>query len=120
MTQCGAEYEYLTVGNAGMKSSRFTSAMRCMLRYLGEGLMWMGVPFGMDAAVAAEITARARRRAMHTTGQGTGQGTGHTAGRASGRTPGLGSVREHPDQLSTRPLSSAERAEWAALVERLR
>lgn len=57
---------------------------------------------------------------MHTTGQGTGQGTGHTTGRASGRTPGLGSVREHPDQLSTRPLSSAERAEWAALVERLR
>lgn len=112
MTQCGAEYEYLTVGNAGMKSSRFTSAMRCMLRYLGEGLMWMGVPFGMDAAVAAEITARARRRAMHT--------PGHTTGRARGRGSGLGNVREHPDQLSMRPLSSAERAEWAALVERLR
>lgn len=116
MTQCGAGYEFLTVGNTGMKSSRFTSAMRCMLRYLGEGLMWMGVPFGMDAAVAAEITVRARRRAIHTTGRAAGR----APRRAAGRTPGPGNAREHPDQLSMRPLSSAERAEWAALVERLR
>lgn len=78
-----------------MKRLRFKSAMRSMLYFLGEGLMWMGVPFGMDAAVAAEISkARTTTR--------------------------LCNAWEHPDELFMTPLSRSERAEWAALVERLR
>jgi hypothetical protein len=83
-----------------MKGPRFKSAMRSILDYVGEGLMWMGVPFGMSAEVAAEISTCARRRAKSTTR--------------------LDNVREHPDQLSTTPLAIAESAEWADLVERLR
>ena len=96
-------YEYLKVRNTRMKGPGFKSAMRFILDYVGEGLMWMGLgmgpPFEMSATVAAETT-RARRRARSTTR--------------------LGNVWEHPDQLSMTPLSRAERAEWAALVERLR
>ena len=84
-----------------MKGSRFKSAMRSMLYYLGEGLIWAGVPFGLDAAVTAEIMSTcAKRRAKPATL--------------------LDNVREHPDQLSMTRLSRAEHAEWAALVERLR
>jgi hypothetical protein len=82
-----------------MKGPRFKSAMRSILYSLGEGLIWMGVPFGLDAAVVAEISNCSRRRATPTTR--------------------LGNVREHPDQLSMTPLSRAERAEWTTLVERL-
>lgn len=78
-----------------MIGPRFKSALRTMLYCLGEGLMWMGVPFGMDAGVAAEVT-RTRSAGRHC------------------------NSCEHSDQLSMKPLSRAERAEWAALVERLR
>jgi hypothetical protein len=83
-----------------MRAPRFKSAMRSMLYSLGEGLIWMGVPFGLDAAVVAEISTYARRRATPTTQ--------------------LDNVRAHPDPLSMTPLSRAERAEWTILVERLR
>lgn len=83
-----------------MKGARFKSAVRSMLHSLGEGVIWMGVPFGLDAAVVAEISTYSRRRASPAT-------------RPS-------NVRDHPDQLSVTPLSRAERAEWATLVERLR
>ena len=83
-----------------MKGPRWKSAMRSILNYFGRGLIWMGVPFRMDAAVADEMSSHAR----------------HPARSASW----LDNVSEHPDQLTMTPLSSAERAEWAALVERLR
>jgi len=83
-----------------MKGARFKSAMRAVLRHLGEALMWVGVTFGMDGSVAAEISTRARRRA--------------------GQAAMLDNAGEHADQLSMTPLSRAERAEWATLVERLR
>jgi hypothetical protein len=74
--------------------------MRAILDYCGEGLLWMGVLFGMSAEVAAEINSYARRR---------------TPSDAE-----LGDIREHPDQRSMVSLSIAERVVWAELVERLR
>jgi hypothetical protein len=79
---------------------RFKSAIRAILSCLSEGLIWVGISFGVDATVGAEISTHAKRRARPITA--------------------LDNVREHPDQLSVTPLSTAERAEWAALVERLR
>jgi hypothetical protein len=90
----------MLVRNAGMQGSRLRSALRSTLHYLGAGLMWVGVSFGLDSFVAAEAIDFAR-------------GTARPAIQ-------LGKVPDHPDQLLMTPLSSAERAEWAALVERLR
>jgi len=81
-----------------MKGSWLKSAMRTLLIYVGEALMWTCVPFGMDAAVAARISVRIRAR---------------SAAR-------LSDMRRNPDHLSMTPLSRAERTEWAELVERLR
>jgi hypothetical protein len=83
-----------------MKGPRFKSAMRSILDYIGEGMLAMGVPFVMTDAIAAELSARARRRAESKTRPD--------------------NESEQPDQLSITSLSRAERAEWAALVERLR
>jgi hypothetical protein len=68
-----------------------------VLSRIGQGLMWVGVSFGMDATVAAQTTARARHAATQ-----------------EDHGP------EHPDQVPMTPLSRSERAEWAALVEYLR
>jgi hypothetical protein len=86
--------------NEGMQGSRLRSALRSTLHFLGAGLMWLGVSFGLDSFVAAEAIDFA-------------SGTARPAIQ-------LGNVPDHPDQLLMTPLSRAERAEWAALVERLR
>ena len=86
------------VRNVRTKGSRLWSALRAVLHFLGEGLIWIGASFSLDAAVAAEASDFVRR---------------------AGSPAQLGDVREHPDQLAMIPLSMAERAEWAALVERL-
>ncbi|MFD4834667.1 hypothetical protein ACFWPV_33245 [Streptomyces uncialis] len=87
-----------------MRTTWFESAALSVLNLLGEGfmwmgLMWMGPPYGMTP-VPPGVTARTAR----TTGPVTGPGDG----------------REHREQHSGTPLSRAERAEWAALQERLR
>lgn len=69
-----------------MKGPQFKSAMRSILDYLGEGLMWMG-PMWMGSMWMG---------------------------------PPFDDVEEHPDESSMTPQSRAERAEWAALVDRLR
>lgn len=83
-----------------MRGPRLKSAVRAILDYCGEGLLWMGIIFGMSAEVAAEINSYAKRRAPSAAE--------------------LGDMREHPDQRSMVSLSRAERVEWAELVERLR
>ncbi len=64
-----------------MRRPRFRSAVRSLLEYIGEGLIWTGMTWG-----------------------------GY---------PWDGPW-ECPDRLSGTEMSEAERAEWAALVKRLR
>ena len=83
-----------------MKGPRFTSALRSVLGYFGEGLTWMGFmwmcpPFGMVGTVPEETSAEAECG----------------AGMETRPDP----VRVIPDRLLTAPLSRAECAEWAAL-----
>ncbi|MFI5944606.1 hypothetical protein ACIBCB_30790 [Streptomyces uncialis] len=91
-----------------MRTTWFESAALSVLNLLGEGfmwmgLMWMGPPYGMTP-VPPGVTARTARTTGGTPGPVTGPGDG----------------REHREQPSGPPLSRAERAEWAALQERLR
>jgi len=91
------------VRNSRVKAPWFKSAIRFVLGYLFEGLMWLGLgmspPFDTSATVTAEITRASRRARL---------------------TARLDNVWEHPGQLSMTPLSSTEHDEWSALVERLR
>lgn len=64
------------------------------------GPMWTVPPCVTSDTVAAGTSTRQRRGARSTTR--------------------VSEVWGRPDQLSMTPLSGAERAEWAALVERLR
>lgn len=91
-----------------MRTAWFESAALSVLNFLGEGfmwmgLMWMGPPYGMTP-VPPGVAAR----------------PGRTPGAAAGPAAGPGDGREHRERPSGTPLSRAERAEWAALQERLR
>lgn len=92
--------------------------MRSALDFLGEGFMWMGLiwmgsPCG-TSATAAEITAYARGEG----GRGPATRSWPEPGSDAGAEPPDES--EHHQQPSAVPLSSAERAAWAQLLERLR
>jgi hypothetical protein len=74
--------------------------MRFVLCYAQEAMVWMGTPFGLSPAVAIKASAHAEQRRALAASGGPESPKGATG----------------PDK----PLSSAEQAEWAALVEHLR
>ena len=76
-----------------MSCPRLKWVMCALLNSLGEGLMWVGVLFGMNSAVKAKVDVRARQRRNE---------------------------RELLAQESMTPLSRTELTEWAALAERMR
>jgi hypothetical protein len=45
-----------------MKGPRFKSAVRFVLDYVGEGLMWIGLGMGLGVAPPFEMTTRRRGR----------------------------------------------------------
>lgn len=51
------------VKKVSMNGQVFKSVLRSVLGYIGEGLMWTGVPLGMSAAIAAKVSTHARNRA---------------------------------------------------------
>lgn len=98
------------------------SAVRSALDFFGEGFMWMGLiwmgsPCG-TSATAAEITGYARREGGRGPATRSWPEPGSDAGSDAGTEPPDES--EHHQPLSAVPLSSAERAAWAQLLERLR
>jgi hypothetical protein len=94
-----------------MKGARFKSAMRSALDFLREGLMWVGVSFGlvMDAEFFADMGNYAARGAVPVA----------RPDNAGPDNAGPDNAGEHPGHLPVTPLSGAESDEWAALVERL-
>jgi len=93
-----------------MKGARFRSAMRSVLSYLAEGLMWTGAPFGLSAAVMMEISIHMRRRRAEMVAERLREQ----------ESPGEPVRYRKMGIKPVTPLSRKECAEWAALVERLR